>query len=655
MPYRVNEENNTYYIIMEEGFVKVAAVVPSVNVGHIARNVSEICKHMSEAWAAGVEIVVFPELSLTGYSCGDLFGQATLLAAAERGLRIIAETAANKSLDAVVGLPLPVDGVLFNVAAVVQGGHIMGIVPKSYLPNYNEFYEQRWFASALGEPCRDIQLCGQTVRFGATQIFRTPSATFGIELCEDLWSAVPPSSRLSLAGAEIILNLSATNELTGKHDYLCQLLAQQSARTLTAYIYSSCGFGESSTDVVFGGNAMVYENGTLLAEGQRFSISPQLVVADVDIERLRHDRRTNTTFAACRHAENSVMEIRTLLPTPTEHTVLQRTFNPLPFVPHDDDREHTCSEIFNIQCMGLARRLDHTHARTAVVGISGGLDSTLALLVTVRAFDSLGRQRSDIIGITMPGFGTTDRTHDNAVRLMQSLGITIREISIAQAVTLHFSDIGHDSTVHGVAYEDSQASGRTQILMDVANQTGGLVIGTGDLSELALGWATYNGDHMSMYGVNASIPKTLVRHLVAWVADHTDDATTRNTLLDVIDTPVSPELLPADEQGNIAQKTEDLVGPYELHDFFLYYALRYGMRPRRIHLMALRAFGGAYDEATVRHWLTTFYRRFFAQQFKRSCMPDGPKVGSVALSPRGDWRMPSDATAAEWLEELKTL
>lgn len=549
-------------------------------------------------------------------------------------------------------MPVVCEGHLLNAAVVIQKGRVLGVVPKTYLPNYKEFYEMRWFVSASDVPAQTIRLCGQVAPLGTNLLFETSDTTFGIEICEDVWAAVPPSSSLALQGAEIIFNLSADNESIGKHAYLRSLLSQQSARCLAGYVFSSCGFGESTTDVVFAGNGLIYENGTLLAASERFSLEEQLVVSEIDVEFLRTERRVNTTFAACRRrvAPEVAVRVSTELVNSRELN-LTRTYDPHPFVPQGPTLDERCEEIFSIQVAGLAQRLTHTKAKSAVVGISGGLDSTLALLVCVKTYDKLGWPRKGIVGVTMPGFGTTDRTYTNAVDLMTSLGVTVREISIRKACLQHFEDIGHDAAVHDVVYENSQARERTQILMDIANQTGGLVIGTGDLSELALGWATYNGDHMSMYGVNASVPKTLVKHLVKWVAENGMDETSRRTLLDIVDTPISPELIPADENGNISQITEDLVGPYELHDFFLYHFLRGGFRPSKIFYLAARTFKGVYDEDTIKKWLHTFLRRFFNQQFKRSCLPDGPKVGSVSLSPRGDWRMPSDASSDAWLRE----
>lgn len=646
---------------MEYGYIKVASAVPLVSVANCNENVKNIETLIAQAEGQGVEIIVFPELCLTGYTCQDLFRQHVLLDAAEVAVMKLLEFTNQLDIIAIVGAPVAVGDLLLNCAIVIQKGHVLGIVPKTYLPNYSEFYEKRWFASAQDLcPCT-FHFAGHSVSITSSpQLFRTmDGVTFGIEICEDVWAPTPPSNHLALAGADIIFNLSASDELIGKHDYLLSLLSNQSARTMSGYVYSSAGFGESTQDVVYGGNALIYENGKLLAQGERFSLQPQLQTAQIDVEYLRSERRMNTTFTnAQRRMINE--DIRFIDADVVDHHdfVLERNVNPHPFIPQSDDMERSCNEIFSIQVMGLARRIVHTHAKTVVVGVSGGLDSTLALLVCVKTFDKLGMDRKGIVGVTMPGFGTTDRTYNNAVSLMNSLGVTIREISIAKSVTQHFEDIGHDMQVHDVTYENGQARERTQILMDLSNQLGGLVIGTGDLSELALGWATYNGDHMSMYGVNASIPKTLIKYLVEFVAKTVDDKSA-STLFDIIATPISPELIPADEHGNIKQKTEDLVGPYELHDFFLYYFLRCGFSPRKIFMLACHVFDGThpqkgvsiYSEETIRHWLRTFCRRFFAQQFKRSCLPDGPKVGSVSLSPRGDWRMPTDAQSALWLEE----
>ena len=636
---------------MEYGLIKVAAAVPAIKVAEVTYNVQQIESLIAQAEGRGVEVIVFPELCLTGYTCQDLFREQLLLDKAEEGLLTLLNFTLKLDIIAVVGMPVVINGLLYNCAVAIQHGTILGVVPKTYLPNYGEFYEKRWFASAQDLNPSDIYLAGGPVSVSAEPVIFTTcdGVKFGIEICEDVWAPIPPSNNLALAGADIILNLSASDELIGKHRYLRSLLAQQSARTISAYVYASCGFGESTQDVVYGGNAMVFENGHLLAEGERFSIQPQIQVAQVDVERLRTERRQNTTFInAQRHSH--ARHIGCKLTTPRDFELI-RSVDPHPFIPQNVDMQESCEEILSIQVAGLTKRLYHIGASKAVVGISGGLDSTLALLVTVKTFDKLSLDRKGIIGITMPGFGTTDRTYNNAIKLMKTLGVTIREISIAQAVTQHFEDIGHDIKKHDVTYENSQARERTQILMDVANQVNGIVIGTGDLSELALGWATYNGDHMSMYGVNAGVPKTLIRYLVSYISG--EMAT--EVLLDIVDTPISPELIPADAMGNIKQKTEDLVGPYELHDFFIYYFLRWGFSPKKIYLLAQKAFGKTYDDATIKRWLQTFCRRFFNQQFKRSCLPDGPKVGSVSLSPRGDWRMPSDASSALWLKECDEL
>jgi NAD+ synthase (glutamine-hydrolysing) len=636
---------------MNYGFVKVAAAVPAVKVADVDYNVQQIESIIAQAEGRGVEVIVFPELCITGYTCQDLFKEQLLLDRAESAIITLLDFTRKLNIISIVGLPVIINGLLYNCAAVIQSGQLLGIIPKTYLPNYAEFYEKRWFASAQDLNPTVFYFAGTSVSVSAeAKLFVTTNdMKFGVEICEDVWAPIPPSNNLALSGADIIFNLSASNELIGKHAYLKSLLAQQSARTISGYVYASSGFGESTQDLVYGGNAMIFENGHLLAEGDRFCFSPQLQQCQIDIEKLRVERRQNTTFINAQRSSHA-LEIA-CKPVQERDFELQRTIDPHPFIPKDEDMQSACEEILNIQVAGLAKRLYHINAQKAVIGISGGLDSTLALLVTVKAFDKLDLDRKGIIGITMPGFGTTDRTHSNAVKLMQILGVTIREINISKAVTQHFEDIGHDMKQHDITYENSQARERTQILMDVANQENAIVIGTGDLSELALGWATYNGDHMSMYGVNAGVPKTLIRYLVTYVSG--EMAT--ETLLDIVDTPISPELIPADEQGNIKQKTEDLVGPYELHDFFIYYFLRYGFRPKKIFLLAQKAFASTYDDETIKKWLTTFCRRFFNQQFKRSCLPDGPKVGSVSLSPRGDWRMPSDASSALWLKECETL
>ncbi len=644
---------------MKHGFLKTASAIPVVKVADCQYNTDQIKQLIIQAEQKGIEIVCFPELCITGYTCQDLFGQRQLLDDAEISLISLMEFTRNYDIICIVGLPLPYCGSLLNCAAILQKGKILGIVPKTYLPNYNEFYEKRWFTSAADIREGSIWCCGQQIPLVHNQLFHTPTCVFGVEICEDVWAPNPPSTTLSLLGADVIFNLSASNDCVGKHDYLKNLISQQSARCIAGYVYSGCGFGESTQDVVFSGKAMIYENGSLLAEGLRHQFAQQLVVSDIDVDRIRTERRNNTTFAACAatvkdlipHIVDSDMIISHDLP-------LDRVIDPHPFVPKGSTLDERCQEIFDIQVEGLAKRIVHTNAETVTLGISGGLDSTLALLVCERTFKKLGRDLRGIVGITMPGFGTTDRTYTNAVELMKNMGITIREIDIQDACKIHFRDLGHDINKHDVTYENGQARERTQILMDAANQMNGFVVGTGDLSELALGWATYNGDHMSMYGVNVSVPKTLVKHLVAWVANNYADDSTRSILLDIVDTPISPELIPADENGEISQKTEDLVGPYELHDFFLYYTLRWGFRPDKIYYLAQKAFSrdnlafehGIYDDETIHKWLHTFFRRFFAQQFKRSCLPDGPKVGSCSLSPRGDWRMPSDASSSAWLK-----
>ena len=641
---------------MNYGYVKVAAAVPRVKVADCKFNAGQIEKEIIIADGKGVQVIAFPELCITGYTCGDLFAQQLLLEEAEMGLIQILNNTRQMDIISILGMPVPLNGVLLNTAVVIQKGKILGVVPKTYLPNYKEFYEKRWFTSACEVSDTTARLCGQVVPMGRNLLFETADTTFGIEICEDLWAPIPPSSSLALQGAEILFNLSADNEGIGKHAYLRSLISQQSARCIAGYVFSSCGFGESTTDVVFAGNGFIYENGSLLAHSERFSMKEQLIISEIDVERIRAERRINTTFAAnqANLGAKKAVSIATEFVNSKELT-LTRKFNSHPFVPQGIELNEHCEEVFSIQVAGLAQRLIHTGAKTAVIGISGGLDSTLALLVCVKTFDKLGLSRKDILGITMPGFGTTDRTYHNAIDLMKSLGISIREISIKDACIQHFKDIDHNINVHDVTYENSQARERTQILMDVANQTWGMVIGTGDLSELALGWATYNGDHMSMYGVNASVPKTLVKYLVQWVAVNGMDENSKATLLDIVDTPISPELIPADENGEIKQKTEDLVGPYELHDFFLYYFLRFGFRPSKIFYLANIAFKDMYDEKTIKKWLSTFFRRFFNQQFKRSCLPDGPKVGSISISPRGDWRMPSDASSAMWLKEIEAL
>lgn len=634
------------------GFIKVAAAIPAVQVANCKVNSIAIEQLIDQASKKDVQILGFPELCITGYTCADLFHNQLLIEQAEKALAELIQKTTQLNIVTIVGLPIGVQNQLFNCAVVFQQGQILGVVPKKYLPNYNEFYEKRWFASASDTTTNELLVCGQKVPFGEHLLFESSEVTFSIEICEDLWTPIPPSSIDALAGSHVIFNLSASNELIGKNTYLLDLIKQQSARCLAGYVYASAGFGESSTDLLFAGNGLIAENGSLIAESQRFSLEEQLIVSEIDVERLQHDRQKNSTFMeGLAHTELDTQVTTIPFELPKTKVELTRSIYATPFVPTDERMSESCEEILNIQVNALATRLHHTRITNMVLGISGGLDSTLALLVCARTCDKLGIARKNIIGITMPGFGTTDRTYQNATQLVTNLGATLRGISIKEACNQHFKDIAHNPTLHDVTYENTQARERTQILMDVANQCNGLVIGTGDLSELALGWATYNGDHMSMYAINNSIPKTLVRYLVRYAASGETDKKAQATLLDILDTPVSPELLPADENGLISQKTEDLVGPYELHDFFLYYMLRYGFAPAKIFHLATKAFATTYDDACIKKWLKVFLKRFFAQQFKRSCMPDGPKVGSVNLSPRGDWRMPSDASSELWIND----
>jgi len=625
---------------MNYGFIRVAAAIPELRVADCAFNTTKIAEIAKEADSKQVQVICFPELSITGYTCADLFFQQQLLHDADKALHELQLQTYNTKVVLIVGMPVRVQNQLFNVSVALQSGKILGAVPKTNLPNNNEFYEKRWFASANATDVKEITLAGDIIPFGTDILFSNNQFSFGIEICEDLWVPIPPSSQLALQGAEIIFNLSATNELIGKHNYLRQLIEQQSARCNAGYVYASVGSGESTTDVVYAGNALIAENGKILTASDRFSFEPQLVISEIDVERLQAERFRNTNFQ--NDKTNTTYRKIEFDCKPFDNSLLTRKFDKHPFVPPVQNRTASCEEIFSIQIGGLAKRWKHTKAENLVLGISGGLDSTLALLVCVKTADKLGFDRKRIIGVTMPGFGTTNRTYTNALSLMKSLGITVKEISIEAACIQHFNDIEHDSNQHDVTYENTQARERTQILMDLANKHNGLVVGTGDLSELALGWATYNGDHMSMYAVNSGVPKTLVRYLVDW-ASHELDAFSEIVLQDVLDTPVSPELLPADDKGEIAQKTEDLVGPYELHDFYLYYFVRFGFSPVKILFLAKNAFENLYEDEAIEKWLKIFIHRFFQQQFKRSCMPDGPKVGSINLSPRGDWRMPSDA------------
>lgn len=642
------------------GYLRVAAAAPKVELGDCMGNAGHIIEYIGKAAEAEAAIAVFPELSVTGYTCGDLFYQERLLKSAENAVRRIAAATAGTKTVAVIGLPVAYGDRLLNCAAVIHNGNIAGIVPKSHIPNYAEFYENRWFCSGSGID-DTISFAGQKgIPFGAKKLFRLGKAVLGVEICEDIWTALPPSTILCMAGANIIANLSASDELAGKHDERMQLISHQSGRCISSYIYASSGFGESTSDLVFAGDTAIAENGRILAEGKRFEKDGTITYADIDLGLLSAMRRKTGTFPGSDTLpQDTIGKIDIIdLGEPVYPKRLSRDIPRHPFIPSGPDRDKRMEEIIRIQIAGLATRIERIKSKTAVIGISGGLDSTLALLTTVLTYDYLGKDRKEIIGITMPGLGTSGRTRNNASDLMEALGITSREIPISQAVRQHFSDIGLDGDYRGAAYENSQARERTQILMDTANLTGGIVIGTGDLSEAALGWCTYNGDHMSMYNMNGGIPKTLVIHLVKWIADNNacaaaaslrDGKNIKEIIYDIIDTPISPELLPADGNGEINQKTEELIGPYELHDFFLYHFIRLCETPEKILFTASHAFSGKYDEATIGKWLRLFMKRFFTQQFKRNCAPDSPKVGSVALSPRGDWRMPSDASPDGWL------
>ena len=636
---------------MKDGFVRCASATVDIKVADTDYNTSNIIKAIEDAAQNDIKLIVFPELCITGYTCGDLFLQKILIDSAKDSLIKIAKATENVDITAVVGLPYVAEQTLYNCAAVVNGGHIKGLVPKLNIPNYAEFYEVRHFTTGKNEVTY-VNINGEEVPFGANILFKTDACedfVLAVEICEDLWTAMPPSVNHALAGATIIANISASNEVIAKDEYREMLVKSQSAKLYCGYIYSDAGYGESTTDLVFAGDNMIAENGTILARSKRFN--NECVYTELDLERLVGERKKSNTY----NIVGSEKYVSVKLDMNIGDTKITRYVDKQPFVPSDDKkREKRSEEILSIQSLGLKKRLDHTHAKTAVVGVSGGLDSTLALLVTVRAFDSLNIDRKNIIAVTMPCFGTTDRTYNNAVNFANSLGVTLKEVNIKAAVNQHFADIEHDPNVSDVTYENSQARERTQILMDVANKSGGLVIGTGDMSELALGWATYNGDHMSMYGVNAGVPKTLIRYLVDYEAKRTNNDILKKTLQDILDTPVSPELLPP-KDGKISQKTEHIVGPYELHDFFLYHLMRFGSKPSKILRLAEVAFEDIYDREVILEWLKVFYRRFFAQQFKRSCLPDGPKVGSVALSPRGDWRMPSDASYQIWAKELETL
>jgi len=641
-------------ILLKYGFVRVGAAVPEMKVADCGFNTKKIIEIMEEAKDKDVYLTVFPELCITGYTCGDLFQQSLLLDMALKSLKEIADKSSEWNNIFIVGLPLLIEQQLYNCAAVIQKGKIRGIVPKRYIPNYNEFYEKRWFREGRNLTTDFVKLFGQEIPCGDDLIFQdelTPELSFAVEICEDLWMPVPPSSIQAKNGAVILCNLSASNEVIGKNEYRKVLVKSQSGRCIAAYVYTSAGIGESTTDLVFGGQALIAENGTILAQSQRFKKGSQLIVQDIDVKRLYHERVNSTSFT---QSDFDVASRKIILePVSFELRKLLRKIDRHPFIPSDStEYNERCSEIFSIQTTGLAKRMTHTGLKKLVLGISGGLDSTLALLVAGQTVDMLDLPRKNIIAITMPGFGTTGRTYENALNLMKSMGVDCREIDIKASCLQHFRDIGHDPDVYDVTYENVQARERTQILMDIANKEGGLVIGTGDLSEMALGWSTYNGDHMSMYSVNCSIPKTLVKHIVIWFAENAATEETARILKSIADTPISPELTPPDKDGEIQQKTEDIIGPYELHDFFLYYMIRYRAEPEKILYLAQIAFENQYDGKTIKKWLKVFYKRFFSQQFKRSCVPDGPKVGTVSLSPRGDWRMPSDASAALWLDQI---
>ncbi len=642
-----------------KGFIRVATVTPIIKVADCEYNKIQILQTIKDVVENEAEIIVYPELAVSGYTCGDLFFQDTLMIEAEKAVKEICKSLVEHDVLVVIGAPIRKMGHIYNCAIAINKGKIIGIVPKRYLPNTNEFYEKRWFTSGFNLNGNErISYCGQDVLFGFHVLFQHKTydkLIVGIEVCEDLWAPVPPSSYYCQAGATVIVNPSASDDLVGKSEYRKTLVAQQSARCIVAYAYVSSGYGESTTDVVYGGHGLICENGYLLKESERFNYNNTITICDVDIDRLVHDRLKSSPLREHLKNQEQDYEFVEFTTMDKDHEII-REVKPYPFIPSDSkSRSIACEEIFNIQTMALAKRITHIGSNIMVIGISGGLDSTLALLVCARTCDQLKIDRSNIIAVTMPGFGTTDRTYNNAISLMKKLNVTIKEISIKNACIQHFEDIGHDGKVLDITYENTQARERTQILMDLANNLKGIVIGTGDLSELALGWATYNGDHMSMYGVNSGVPKTLVRYLVQWIGDYNIDDNVKEILYDILITPVSPELLPPDEEGNIAQKTEEVVGPYELHDFFLFNIIRYGYTPSKVYFLANIAFKGKYNQEVILKWLKNFYKRFFAQQFKRSCLPDGPKVGSISLSPRGDWRMPSDASNAIWLKELEAI
>lgn len=639
-------------MLKEQGFVRVGAVVPKLKVADTEFNCNEIIKQIEIASNNKIQIAVFPELCITGYTCQDLFEQDILLEEAEKSLDKILEYTNNLDIICIIGMPIKAENQLFNTAVVIQKGRILGIVPKTFIPNYSEFYEKRWFTSSKNANNKEIEILGQKVPFGIDLLFKDKANNeicFGIEICEDVWAVEPPSNKLSLLGANIIFNLSASNEVIGKKEYRRELVKMQSAKTISGYVYCSSGVNESTSDVVFSGESMIFENGSCLANNQRFDFESNMIFTEIDTKRLANDRRKNTSFMG-NPVDLEYREIEINIPDNIES--LTREYSKTPFVPEDKKKiSEICEEILNIQSYGLAKRLLHTNINKTVIGISGGLDSTLAFLVIIKAYEILNLPKENIIAITMPGFGTTSRTHNNSMKLINEYGATFREINITKSSLQHFEDIGHDKNIKDVTYENAQARERTKILMDIANKENGLVVGTGDLSELALGWCTYNGDHMSMYAVNASIPKTLVKYIIKWVAENSKEEC-KNIINDILDTPISPELLPPDEKGNIEQKTEEQVGPYILHDFFLYHFLRYGAEPKKIYILACKTFKQDFKEEEIKYWLQVFIKRFFTQQFKRNCMPDGPKVGTVSLSPRGDLRMPSDVNYNIWLKNL---
>ncbi len=639
-------------MLKEQGFVRVGAVVPKLKVADTEFNCNEIIKQIEVASNNKIQIAVFPELCVTGYTCQDLFEQDTLLEEAEKALNKILDYTNNLDIICIIGMPIKAENQLFNTAVVIQKGKILGIVPKTFIPNYGEFYERRWFASSKNANKKEIEILDQKIPFGIDLLFKDKENNeicFGIEICEDIWAVEPPSNKLALLGANIIFNLSASNEVIGKKEYRRDLVKMQSAKTISGYVYCSCGVNESTADLVFSGESMIFENGSCLINNQRFNFESNMIFTEIDTKRLANDRRKNISFMG-NPVDLEYREIKINIPDNIEN--LTREYSKTPFVPEDKKKiSEICEEILNIQSYGLAKRLLHTNINKTIIGISGGLDSALAFLVIIKAYEVLNLPKENIIAITMPGFGTTSRTHKNSIKLINEYGATFREINITKSSLQHFEDIGHDKKMKDITYENAQARERTKILMDIANEENGIVVGTGDLSELALGWCTYNGDHMSMYSVNASIPKTLVEYIIKWVADNSKEEY-KNIINDILDTPISPELLPPDENGNIEQKTEEQVGPYILHDFFLYHFLRYGAEPKKIYILACKTFKNDFKKEDIKHWLQVFIKRFFTQQFKRNCMPDGPKVGTVSLSPRGDLRMPSDASYNIWLNNF---